>query len=134
MRAFLKLSVAAGLSAVALSSCQTQKAAQTPSAVGSAALPVMERITTGANACWFRTKDPAFAAYRMAPELNSFSGKPRLLLVAKHSPESRPLLVIMAEGDPARLQAFGPIMQGALHDKITAGVNHWARGNTGCPG
>lgn len=132
MRAFFKLSVAVLLSAVALSSCQSQKSAQAP-AVRSAALPVMERITTGANACWFRTKDPDFAAYRMAPELNSFSGKPRLLLVAKHSPESRPLLVIVAEGDPARLQAFGPIMQGALHTKITAGVNHWARGNTGCP-
>jgi hypothetical protein len=134
MRAFLKLSAAVVLSAAALSSCQSQKAAQSPATVRSAALPVMERITTGANACWFRTKDPAFAAYRMAPELNSFSGKPRLLLVAKHSPESRPLLVIMAEGDPARLQAFGPIMQGPMHDKITAGVNHWARGNTGCPG
>lgn len=134
MRAFLKLSAAIVLSAAALSSCQSQKAAQSPATVRSAALPVMERITTGANACWFRTKDPAFAAYRMAPELNSFSGKPRLLLVAKHSPESRPLLVIMAEGDPARLQAFGPIMQGPMHDKITAGVNHWARGNTGCPG
>lgn len=132
MRTFFKLSAAVLISAAALSSCQSQKAAQAPS-VRSAALPVMERITTGANACWFRTKDPAFAAYRMAPELNSFSGKPRLLLVAKHSPESRPLLVIMAEGDPARLQAFGPIMQGPLHDKITAGVNHWARGNTGCP-
>ena len=133
MRTFFKLSAAVLISAAALSSCQSQKAAQAPS-VRSAALPVMERITTGANACWFRTKDPAFAAYRMAPELNSFSGKPRLLLVAKHSPESRPLLVIMAEGDPARLQAFGPIMQGPMHDKITAGVNHWARGNTGCPG
>jgi len=132
MRAFLQFSAAIVLSAAALSSCQSQKAAQAP-AVRSAALPVMERITTGANACWFRTKDPAFAQYRMAPELNSFSGKPRLLLVAKHSPESRPLLVIMAEGEPARLQAFGPIMQGPLHDKITAGVNHWARGNSGCP-
>lgn len=134
MRVFFKLSAAVLICAAALSSCQSNKASQAPAAVRSAALPVMERITTGANACWFRTKDPAFAQYRMAPELNSFSGKPRLLLVAKHSPESRPLLVIMAEGDPARLQAFGPIMQGALHDKITAGVNHWARGNAGCPG
>ncbi|HWU63471.1 MAG TPA: hypothetical protein VN112_15740 [Ensifer sp.] len=131
MRALLKLSAVALTCVAALSSCQSQKASAP--VVRAAALPVMERITTGANACWFRTKDPAFAEYRMAPELNSFSGKPRLLLVAKHSPESRPLLVIMAEGEPARLQAFGPIMQGPLHDKITAGVNHWARGNSGCP-
>lgn len=133
MRAAFKVFFVTALSAVALSSCQSERKA-TPGPVGTAALPVMERITTGANACWFRTKDPDFAAYKMAPELNSFSGKPRLLLVAKHSPESRPALVIMAEGDPARLQAFGPLMQGGMHAKITAGVNHWARGNTGCPG
>ena len=132
MRAALKVTFALASCAAALASCQSSKVSAP--AVRSGALPVMERITTGANACWFRTKDPAFAEYKMAPELNSFSGKPRLLLVAKHSPESRPLLVIMAEGDPARLQAFGPIMQGPLHDKITAGVNHWARGDTGCPG
>jgi hypothetical protein len=131
MRIATQLSVAAAVCGAALSSCQSQKVSAPT--VGAAALPVMERITTGANACWFRTKDPAFAEYKMAPELNSFSGKPRLLLVARHSPEARPLLVIMAEGDPARMQAFGPLMQGPLGPKITAGVNHWARGNSGCP-
>lgn len=132
MRSALQVFAVVALSAAALSSCQSASSSSAAS-VGTAALPVMERITTGANACWFRTKDPAFAEYKMAPELNSFSGKPRLLLVAKHSPESRPALVIMAEGDPARLQAFGPLMTSAMHAKITAGVNHWARGNSGCP-
>ena len=131
MHAALKVSFAAALIAVALSSCQSTRQ---PEGARTAALPVMERITMGASACWFKSKDPAFAEYKMAPELDSYSGKPRLLLVARHKPESRPDLVIMAEGDPARLQAFGPLMQGPLNGKITAGVNHWARGNTGCPG
>ncbi len=41
----------------------------------------MERVALGANGCWFKAKDPAFADYRLAPELNSFSGRPRILIV-----------------------------------------------------
>ncbi len=97
-----------------------------------AALPVMERVALGANACWFKSKDPAFAGYRLAPELNSFSGRPRILLVKAHSPESRPLLVVQAEGNPARLDAFGPMMGEAVSGRITADVNRWAQGAKGC--
>ena len=115
----------------ALAACQTTSSKPAP--VGTSAMRVMERVTLGANACWFKTKDPAFAAYRMSPELDSYSGKPRFLLVAKNHPESLPALVVMAEGDPAQMQAFGPLMQGPLNSKISNGVNHWAKGNTGCP-
>lgn len=99
---------------------------------GRAALPVMERIALGANACWFKSGDPAFRAYRLAPELNSFSGRPRILLVKAHSPESRPLLVVQAEGSPARIDAFGPLMGESLSGRITTDVNRWARGGKGC--
>ena len=63
----------------------------------------MERIALGANACWFKSGDPAFKAYSLAPELTSFSGRPRILLVRKGSADIRPLLVVQAEGKPARL-------------------------------
>lgn len=131
MRALSQVSLLVAVAA-ALSACQSEAPTRTSHAT--AALPVMERITLGASACWFKSKDPAFAAYKLSPELDSYSGKPRVLMVDRHHPESRPDLVIMAEGDPARLQAFGPMMQGPLNARITAGVNHWARGNTGCPG
>ncbi|MBY5365617.1 MULTISPECIES: hypothetical protein [Rhizobium] len=109
-------------------------ACQTPAPTGPnrAALPTMERVALAANACWFKSGDPAFAAYKLAPELNSFSGRPRILLVHKGSPESRPLLVVQAEGSPSRLQAFGPMMSEPVAGRITTDVNRWSGGNKAC--
>jgi len=115
--------------AAALAGCQTKTPA--PKA-DNAALPTMERVALGANGCWFKSGDPAFKAYRLAPELNSFSGRPRILLVRSHSPETRPLLVVQAEGNPARLDAFGPLMGEAIGSRITADVKRWAAGGKGC--
>ena len=97
------------------------------------ALPVMERVALGANRCWFKSRDPMFTAYKLAPELNSFSGTPRILLVKAHSPESRPLLVVQASGTPAKMSAFGPLMdQPAISARVHKDVNHWVRGGKGC--
>jgi hypothetical protein len=92
----------------------------------------MERVALGANACWFKSGDAAFAAYKLAPELNSFSGRPRILVVHKGSPESRPLLVVQAEGNPAKLQAFGPIMSEPVSARVAADVNRWSAGGKSC--
>jgi hypothetical protein len=113
----------------ALAGCQTETPA--PKANG-AALPTMERVALGANACWFKSGDPAFKAYRLAPELNSFSGRPRILVVHRNSPESRPLLVVQAEGNPAKLDAFGPLMGEAAGARIATDVKRWAGGGKGC--
>lgn len=110
-----------------LAACQSEQPDHS-----AAALPVMERVALGARDCWFKSKDPAFAAYRLAPELNSFSGRPRILLVKASAPGALPALVVQAEGNPAKLEAFGPLMQDALSARITADVNHWARGGGGC--
>jgi hypothetical protein len=97
------------------------------------ALPVMERVALGANRCWFKSKDPAFAAYKLAPELKSFTGTPRILIVKRNSPESLPLLVVQAQGSPAKLAAFGPLMQDTtVNSRVTKDVNHWARGGKDC--
>ncbi|MBY3054067.1 hypothetical protein [Rhizobium laguerreae] len=130
MRPRLSVANAALLTALAamVASCQTPA----PTGPNRAALPTMERVALGANACWFKSGDPAFAAYKLAPELNSFSGRPRILLVHKGSPESRPLLVVQAEGSPSRLQAFGPMMQEPVAGRITADVNRWSGGNKAC--
>ncbi|MFS8144427.1 hypothetical protein ATY78_11535 [Rhizobium sp. R635] len=115
--------------AAMLAACQSAAPAANPNR---AALPTMERVALGANACWFKSGDPAFAAYKLAPELNSFTGRPRILLVHKGSPESRPLLVVQAEGSPARLQAFGPMMQEPVAGRIAGDVNRWSSGNKAC--
>lgn len=122
--------MALAAAALALTACQSKPpAAPKPS---STALATMERVALGANGCWFKAKDPAFADYRLAPELNSFSGRPRILIVPRHSPESRPLLVVQAEGQPAQLQAFGPLMSGPMSARISTDIRRWAAGGAGC--
>ncbi|MCF3639737.1 hypothetical protein LXM94_07110 [Rhizobium sp. TRM95111] len=119
----------ATLFAAALAGCQSAPPA--PSA-STGALPTMERVALGASACWFKSGDAAFKRYRLAPELNSFSGKPRILIVPRGSPESRPLLVVQAEGNPARLSAFGPMMNEGESARIAVDVKRWAAGGKGC--
>jgi hypothetical protein len=92
----------------------------------------MERVMINSNACWFKSADPAFAGYQLAPELNSFTGRPRILVVDKKHPTGRPSLVVQAEGNPAQLQAFGPMMNGASGGRITGDVNRWAAGSKNC--
>lgn len=60
-----------GLVALSLAACQSERKPAASSSASQAALPVMERVALGANACWFKSGDPAFKAYRLAPELNS---------------------------------------------------------------
>ncbi|MBX9455738.1 MAG: hypothetical protein KL863_06745 [Rhizobium sp.] len=97
------------------------------------ALPIMERVALGANRCWFKSKDAAFAPYRLAPELKSFTGTPRILVVKRNAPESLPLLVVQAQGNPAKLSAFGPLMQDAtISVRVNKDVSHWARGGRDC--
>ena len=130
MRPRLTVANAALLTALAtlVAACQTPA----PAGPNRSALPTMERVALGANSCWFKSGDPAFADYKLAPELNSFSGRPRILLVHKGSPESRPLLVVQAEGSPARLQAFGPVMSEPVAGRIAADVNRWSAGSKAC--
>ncbi len=96
------------------------------------ALSTMERIMLNANACWFKSSDPAFAGYQLSPELNSFTGRPRILVVDRKHPTGRPSLVVQAEGNPAQMQAFGPMMSGASGGRITGDVNRWAGGSKAC--
>ncbi len=122
--------ISIGAIGLALAACQSSSSR--PLAQDRAALPTMERVALAANACWFKSGDSAFKAYRLAPELNSFSGRPRILAVPAHSPESRPALVVQAEGNPAKLDAFGPLMDGAQGERIKRDVVRWAGGARGC--
>jgi hypothetical protein len=114
-----------------LAACQSEQALP-PSGGKSAALRTMEQVAIAAHKCWFASKDPAFKPYRMANELNSFSGRPRFLLVpAKHF-EGRPLLVVQAEGPAPNLQAFGPLMDEPIGARISSDVKRWATGSSSC--
>ena len=125
--------VATGLAALALlAGCQSQPpAARAPSAK-SAALLKMEHVATAAHRCWFASGDAAFRDYSFANELNSFSGRPRFLLVPKGNYGGRPLLVVQAEGASGRVTAFGPLMDGPQGGRISGDINRWAAGSSAC--
>ena len=125
------------LSLAALAGCQSDKASG-PGALahssGNAALTTMERVALAANTCWFKSKDSSFRGYAMAPELNSFSGLPRFLVVPAKNPGARPLLVVQAEGNPAKVEAFGPMMHQPVGNRIASDIRRWADGKSDCNG
>jgi hypothetical protein len=128
---FFAAAALAALAALA-ASCQSPRAPMITLNESHTALSTMERVAVAANGCWFKSSDPAFARYVMAPELNSFTGRPRILVVERSQPTGRPLLVVQAEGNPAKLVAFGPMMSGAGGVRISADVNRWATGGKSC--
>ena len=122
------------MAALALTGCQSS--APGPGSIrvqaSDRALPVMERMALAASRCWFKSGGSAFRAYRLAPELSSYTGRPRILLVPAGRPEDRPLAVIEAQGDPATVQAYGPLLSAPLGNRIAADVRNWTAGSTNC--
>lgn len=78
--------------------------------------------------CWF-SGDAAFAPYLYTPEVNA--GAPRILLVARKEPHSRPLLVVEPTGK-ASADAYGPLLGEALASRIRADLTRWLKGGSAC--
>ena len=127
-----RLKVLGTIALASLAGCQSAPPPAAVSTTKSAALRNMEPVAISAYRCWFSSKDPAFRDYRMANELNSFSGTPRFLLVPAKHYEGRPLLVVQASGPAGRMDVFGPLMDGPLGKRIGADVARWRGGNTSC--
>lgn len=124
----------AGLALAALASCAapTPPAADRPSPRDDTGLDRMERLALTANRCWFRSRDPAFANYSLAPELSSFSGKPRFLLVPKGRPEDRPLLVVEGRAGSAAVDVYGPLLGTEAAPRIRTDLGRWMEGAQSC--
>lgn len=100
---------------------------------------IMVAVGKAAQTCWFKSKDRAFTGYRLADEVNSPAGRPRLLLVPRRDPGALPALVIQAEtrGDAATgtfsdVQAYGPLLSSPHGKRITDDVRRWAGGDSSC--
>jgi hypothetical protein len=96
--------------------------------VSSEANALYDHLAGAMKRCWF-SGDPAFAAYRYAPEVNA--GKPRILLVDRKKPHSLPLLVV----EPKRAgtaDAYGPLLADALAPRIIADLRRWLKGSAEC--
>lgn len=126
------LALAAAL--VGLAACATQAPAPSPPPVarGPSTLDRMEALTLAANRCWFRSGDPAFASYSLAPELSSFSGRPRFLLVPKGRPEAKPLLVVEGAPNSRAVSTYGPVMGTSLAARVDADIRRWSAGSDAC--
>lgn len=118
--------------AALLTACQTSGPGNLTVKSPDAALPAMERIAVAASNCWFKSRDRGFRGYRLAPELNSFSGRPRILIVPASRPQDRPLAVVEGQGSPATISAYGPLMSDPVGSRIAADVRRWSGGNNAC--
>lgn len=115
-----------------ISACTGQSAGEIHLTGAQPALPVMEHIALNTNRCWFKSRDKNFAAYRLAPELQSSLGRPRILAVPYDDPGGRPLLVIEAAGSPAHVTAYGPLMHARTGKRISADLKRWIKGDKNC--
>ncbi len=95
---------------------------------------MMVRVAKQVQACWFKKKDPALKGYKMASEVNSYSGKPRILIVPRNNPTGLPKLVAQAERKGGRnsFSSFGPLLNTKHGPRLAASLDAWARGSKTC--
>jgi len=125
----LALLAAVGFS---LASCQSSSKTPPVPTGKSAPLLAMEQVAIAAHKCWIASKDPAFKAYQMANELNSYSGTPRFLLVPAKHYGGKPLLVVQAQGNSGKVDVFGPLMAEPVGARIGSDIARWQAGNPSC--
>ncbi|WP_244496456.1 hypothetical protein [Aureimonas ureilytica] len=92
----------------------------------------MERLALTANRCWIKSRDPAFTGYSLAPELSSFSGRPRFLLVPKGRMEARPLLVVEGRVGSADVETYGPLLDTSMRSRLEGDLARWKAGSGEC--
>ena len=95
---------------------------------------MMTHVAKQAQSCWFGKKDPALKGTRLAPEINSFSGKPRILIVPGNNPAGLPKLVAQAErqNGQTKFTTFGPMLASADGTRLNASLHAWSRGSKNC--
>ena len=120
--------------ATALAACTTRAPDYLEYAAYQDTDTVATRIAERVGACWFAGGNTSFSRFAYAPELNSFSGKPRILVVPKADPAGLPQLVIeVSKGKRATIvKLFGPLLATARGAAIQRDVERWADGGTDC--
>ena len=96
----------------------------------SASSHIAERV----RACWFAEGRDGFRGYSYTPELNSYSGRPRVLIVSADDPTGLPKLVIEATAADrgTSVKLFGPMLASREGPAIAGDVERWAGGASGC--
>ena len=94
----------------------------------------MIRVAKQVQACWFAKSDAAMKGYKMAVEINSYAGKPRILIVPHNNPGGLPKLVAQAESLKGKTSftTFGPLLATEDGPRLDASLRAWARGSRSC--
>ena len=116
--------------AAALTAAAPSGAAAQPS---DAAYALVNRLSAAMKRCWFMGGDPMFGDYVAAPEPNA-TGGPRILVVARNTPDGRPSLVveILGAGPKPRVNVYGPLAAGVAADRIGRDLRRWLDGGDAC--
>jgi hypothetical protein len=115
-----------------IAGCQTKKPEKTAKRDNAAAIALLQKVNSGAQACWVKSKDKAFRNYRVIPELDTRAGKPRILIVEAKKAQGLPKMVIEADGTPAKLSTYGPLSNEPISARINEDVARWRTGSTAC--
>lgn len=122
--------------ALLVAACRTAEPPKDYTAFGAPQDPetVAARVAHDVGTCWFKTRRPAFVHLTYAAELNSYTGRPRVLIVPRQDPHGLPQLVIEVtradRGSSVRL--FGPLLGTAEAATISRDVERWVAGGSGC--
>lgn len=133
MKLLIKSVVALSFASMTISGCVKDTVPSNIELASSqSALKTMEHIALTANRCWFKSGNASFRSYGLAPELQSYSGRPRILVLPHNDPTGKPLLVVEAQGSPAKVSAYGPLMATSLGNTIAENLNRWVEGDNQC--
>ena len=132
------MKTASFLSFVFLLAACAAKPDMTPIAYSSLgeAYKLAESYAKAANRCWFEAKPQEFSRYKIASELDSLSGRPRLLIVPKNRPTDRPLLVIQTQNNDqgsVNVDVYGPLLgDEKIGSIVRQDVEVWKDGRFSC--
>ena len=117
-----------------LASCQSEPAGGPLKIEISAAGPVSALQVVNANGqrCWMKSGDRAFRKYRLIPELDTRTGKPRILLLNAGQTGGLPVLVIESDDAPVTIITYGPLTSASLSARINRDIERWSVGDSRC--
>jgi len=99
---------------------------------GNSAVGVLQNINKRALTCWIKSGDKDFEGFALVPELDTRSGRPRILIVKNGQAQGLPQMVIEASGNPVKINTYGPLTQQRLSGRINSDIIAWNTGRTGC--
>jgi hypothetical protein len=87
----------------------------------------MEQVAIAAHKCWFG-QGPGLQAYACRQRAELVLRQAALPARAGKNFSGRPLLVVQAEGPAAKVEAFGPLLDGEHGARISADIGRWSAG------